>query len=114
MQGRQHSSLMNGATSQCTRSHVLGGLSGGRTQDRERDLLSGAQFPQMGQEVASQRPPLSSPIHEMAIGHVKMHQLTSGITLPGKLLKHGGDEKMDTRSSSLSVKVALLVVLCDL
>lgn len=83
------------------------------TGQGERSPVWGSVSP-VGQEVASQRPPLSSPIHEMAIGHVKMHQLTSGITLPGKLLKHGGPEEMDTRSSSLSVKVALLVVPCDL
>lgn len=50
----------------------------------------------------------------MAIGHVKMHQLTSGIALPGKLLKHGGPEKMDMRSSSLSEKVTVLVGQCSL
>lgn len=50
----------------------------------------------------------------MALGCVKMRQLTSGIALPGKLWKQGGPEKMDAMSSSLHVKVALLVVPRDL
>lgn len=50
--------------------------------------------------------PLPAPgSHDMAIGYVKMHQLTSGIALPGKLLKQGGPEKVGMSSSSHSMEV---------